>query len=190
MADAVHGRGGRAGPRHLGDRKSGVHSRLALLLVGAVLVLVGCANGPTTQSTPAGTADALAFTGTTLGGAELDAATLSGQPVALWFWAPWCTICRAEAPEVASVAAQFEDQVTFIGIPGLGPVDDMKRFVDETGTEGFEHVIDADGSLWQRFGVVSQPSFVFVATDGTTQSFTGALPVDELRRMASALAAG
>lgn len=190
MADAVHGRGGRAGPRHLGDRKSRVHSRLALLLVGAVLVLVGCANGPTAQSTPAGTADALAFTGTTLGGAELDAATLSGQPVALWFWAPWCTICRAEAPDVAAIAAEFDGRVTFLGIPGRGPEDDMRQFVDETGTAGFEHVVDADGSLWQRFGVVSQPSFVFVDGDGTAETFAGSLPADALREMVSSLATG
>jgi len=168
-------------------------SRLAAALMVAGLLVTGCAAGTTPRAgSDAGRSAAalLDVSGSTVAGATLDLSTLAGQPVILWFWTPWCTICRAEAPEVASVAAQFEDQVTFIGIPGLGPVDDMELFVDETGTEGFEHVIDADGSLWQRFGVVSQPSFVFVATDGTTQSFTGALPVDELRRMASALAAG
>ncbi len=91
---------------------------------------------------------------------------------------------------MAAVAAEFDGQVTFLGIPGLGPEDDMRRFVDETGTEGFPHVVDGDGGLWARFGVVSQPAFVFVAGDGTAQSFMGSLPADQLRQRVSALAGG
>ncbi len=66
----------------------------------------------------------------------------------------------------------------------------MRRFVDETDTEGFPHVVDGDGRLWARFGVVSQPAFVFVAGDGTVQSFMGSLPADQLRQRVSALAGG
>ena len=166
--------------------------------VAAALILAGCSSGSSTGSATAadgaatvqGGAGALDFSGSTLEGTQLDAATLSGQPVVLWFWAPWCTICRAEAPDVAAVAAEFDGQVTFLGIPGLGPEDDMRRFVDETGTEGFPHVVDGDGGLWARFGVVSQPAFVFVAGDGTAQSFMGSLPADQLRQRVSALAGG
>ncbi len=181
--------------------------RWVLAVSVTAVLLTGCAGGtgavaggnpgpaPATATDAGGaTADqssaALAFSGTTLTGTTLDASTLAGQPVVLWFWAPWCTICRAEAPDVAAVAAEFKGSVTFLGIPGRGPEADMQAFVDQTGTTGFEHVVDADGALWQYFGVISQPSFVFVDSAGTASSFAGSLPADALRQAASDLVSG
>lgn len=126
---------------------------------------------------------ALDFTGPTLDGTTLDAATLAGTPVALWFWAPWCTICRTEAPDVAAVAAEFEGRVRVLGVPGRGEVEAMQGFVADTGTGGITHVVDADGSLWNRFGVVAQPALVVVDADGTTRSFAGALGAEQLREI-------
>lgn len=151
----------------------------------------GQANGGSTGAGQAGPAvtsgQALEFSGTTLDGDSLDVSTLAGTPVVLWFWAPWCTICRAEAPDVAEVAAEFDGQVTVLGVPGRGEVDAMRAFVSDTGTEAFTHVVDSDGSLWTRFGVVSQPSFVFVDGSGATTSFSGSLGADDLRAALSDL---
>ena len=130
------------------------------------------------------------FRATTLAGPELDVSTLAGEPVVLWFWAPWCTICRVEGPEVADVAAELEGDVAFLGVPGRGETADMASFVQDTGTAGLQHLVDADGSLWQRFRVVSQPSFAFIAPDGSVETFAGALGAEDLRTRASALAAG
>jgi thiol-disulfide isomerase/thioredoxin len=115
---------------------------------------------------------------------------LAGEPVVLWFWAPWCTICRVEGPDVAAVAAELQGDVTFLGVPGRGAADDMRSFVDDTGTSGLQHLVDVDGSLWQRFRVVNQPSFAFVDPDGSVELFAGALGADELRARAAALSAG
>ncbi|MDQ3715060.1 MAG: hypothetical protein M3381_03320 [Actinomycetota bacterium] len=57
----------------------------------------------------------------------------------------------------------------------------MRAFVSETGADAFTHVVDADGALWTRFGVVSQPAFVFVASSGAAEVFAGSLGVDDLR---------
>lgn len=127
----------------------------------------------------------MGFAGTTLDGSTLDVATLAGTPVVLWFWAPWCTICRAEAPDVSAVAAEFEGRVRVLGVPGRGAVDAMQEFVADTGTGAITHVVDPDGSLWNRFGVVTQPAFVFVDGDGNAESFAGSL--SELREMLAAL---
>ncbi len=129
----------------------------------------------------------LAFTAVTVSGGSLDVSTLQGKPVVLWFWAPWCTICRGEAPSVSSVAAELGSDVTFIGVAGLGEVDAMRGFVSDTKVTGFEHLADVDGSIWSRFGVVSQPSFVFVSADGTVQKVVGSLSSDGLRQRAQAL---
>lgn len=131
--------------------------------------------------------DAAAVTTDTVSGGTFAAADVSG-PVVYWFWAPWCTICRSEAPEVAEVAAEFDGEVTFVGVAGLGPVDDMQDFVSDTGVGGFEHAVDPDGSIWTSFGVFSQPSYVFVDADGEARTLVGGLGGDTLRVVADTLA--
>jgi thiol-disulfide isomerase/thioredoxin len=108
----------------------------------------------------------------------------------LWFWAPWCTICRVEGPDVAAVAAELQGDVTFLGVPRRGAADAMRSFVDDTGTAALQHLVDVDGTLWQRFRVVNQPSFAFVGPDGSVELFAGALGADGLRARAAALSAG
>lgn len=148
----------------------------------------GAASAPSAGSDVGqGGAAATSFTATTLTGTDLDVTTFAGSPLVLWFWAPWCTICRAEAPDVAEVVADLDGRVTFLGVPGIGEPDAMRAFVEETGTGGFEHVVDDDGSLWQRFGVVAQPAFAFIAPDGTVEVFAGALGADALRERAESL---
>ncbi len=169
---------------------------LVCVLAALVLVVTACGSGkePSTSAyqpvDDSASAAPLAFSGTTLTGSELDAMSLSGQPVVLWFWAPWCTVCRAEAPDVATIADEFDGEVTFLGVPGLGEVKDMQAFVQETGIAGFEHVIDDDGQLWQRFGVAAQPAFVFIDRDGTAELHAGGLDAAELRRVTDDLASG
>jgi thiol-disulfide isomerase/thioredoxin len=165
--------------------------------VAAVLVLAGCAapgevrpGAADGAEVSAATPSPLDFVAQTVDGATFEAADVAGRPVVLWFWAPWCTICRAEAPDVAEVAAGLDGRVEFVGVAGRGPVEDMARFVDQTATGGFVHLADVDGALWRRFGVVAQPTFVFVAASGATTSFAGSLGADELRARALDLVVG
>ena len=189
----------RDGSRMRGNRGT----RVAALLAAGALVLTACSpagtdasSGSSGASPDASASDsggvqsgsvALSFTASTLTGTKLDVSTLAGSPVVLWFWAPWCTICRAEAPDVAKVAADLDGQVRFLGVPGIGAEKDMRAFVQDTGTGGFVHVVDSDGSLWQRFGVIAQPAFAFVAPDGSVQVFAGALGANALRERAESL---
>ena len=160
-----------------------------IVVACALFVLTACSGGGASRGDGSGTSSggAASFSGTTLEGASFDSASLAGKPAVLWFWAPWCTVCRAEAPDVAAVATEFADEVTFIGIPGRGEVGPMRQFVDDTGTGGFQHVSDVDGALWQQFGVVSQPSFVFIDGSGHTELVPSGLSGDDLRRMTQSL---
>jgi len=45
---------------------------------------------------------------------------------------------------------------------------------------GFDHVIDPDGSIWAAYDILSQPSFAFLNNDGTTETHLGPLGVDGL----------
>ncbi|KUL35439.1 redoxin family protein [Streptomyces regalis] len=121
----------------------------------------------------------LKFKATTVDGKSFEGTSLAGKDAVLWFWAPWCTVCRGEAPTIAKAAEKWGDKVTFVGMPGLGDTSDMKQFVADTGLDGMRHAIDADGSLWGRFGVVAQPAVAFVNDDGKIQVSPGAVSADQ-----------
>ncbi len=113
-------------------------------------------------------------------GESFDASVISGRPTVVWFWAPWCTVCRAEAPNVVEVMSRYDDRVTFIGVAGRGQAAEMRTFVADTETDGLEHLDDSSGAIWEEFGIFTQPSFAFITADGDYETVTGALGVDGL----------
>jgi thiol-disulfide isomerase/thioredoxin len=180
-------------------------ARMRRIIVTAALGLAlsagGCAaaqsdDAPGTAGAP-GTADTAiprdSLAVATLTGETFDAAASDGEPVILWFWAPWCTICRAEAPDVAEVAAELEESgspVTVLGVPGRGGVPEMEDFVADTGTGELTHLVDAEGTIWREYGVITQPAFALLGADGQVEVINGALGADGLRDAAERLAEG
>lgn len=84
---------------------------------------------------------------------------------------------------------QFGDQVTILGIAGRDDLRDMKEFVAEFGVGGFEHVADEDVEIWKAYGITTQPAFVFINDDGTTETLISALGLEGLTSRVEALAA-
>ncbi|MGP4050427.1 redoxin domain-containing protein [Streptomyces sp. 2A115] len=176
-----------------------MRARLILpgLLAATALTLAGCgaektassgsaaekssptASGPSAPAQAgAGTAavpKALRFTGTTVDGKPFDAATLAGKPTVLWFWAPWCPTCKAQGPETAKVADQFQGQAHVIGVAGLDKAQPMKDFVTDTGVGTFLNLSDEAGDIWKKFEITQQSVYVILDKDGKTV-FTGSLP--------------
>lgn len=145
-----------------------------------------------TQQSPAGSPAALderlRFTAQTVDGGSFDGASLAGKPAVLWFWAPWCPKCRAEADGVAEIARANGDAVTFVGVAALDEVPAMQAFVDQYDLD-FTHVADpSDGAeLWLRFGVSVQPAYAFVGADGSVEVVKSQLGKDELAGRVAAL---
>jgi thiol-disulfide isomerase/thioredoxin len=146
------------------------------LVAGAVLVLTGCSTGSAEtdgEGTAGGgssasvTTDAraeLAFTAETLDGSSFDGETLRGRPVVLWFWAPWCPTCRAQAPGVNRLAEQYDGQVSVVGVGGLADAGEIRDFAAQV--DGPTHLVDPDGEVWRHFGVTAQSTYVVLDADG------------------------
>jgi thiol-disulfide isomerase/thioredoxin len=129
----------------------------------------------TTTSTPTGTPPATAsapvpeqlrFTAQTTDGQSFSGESLAGKKAVLWFWAPWCPKCRAEAPRVAAAAQAGAGKITFVGVAAQDDLPAMQKFVTDYKVGGFTHVADLDAAIWTRFGVTQQPAYAFIGSDG------------------------
>ena len=120
----------------------------------------------------------LTFTAKTVEGKKFSSKVLANKkPTVFWFWAPWCAICKNESANLVSAAKQYKGKVNFVGIGALGNQAEMQDFVTHTGTSLFTNLNDGDGKLWNRFGVVIQPTLIFVDAKGKITSKVG--PSDE-----------
>ena len=92
-----------------------------------------------------------------------------GVPTLLWFWAPNCTFCMREAPEVVEFSAEYGDEVRIIGLGAQDSLDQAVDFVSSTGTEGLDMVWDESGESWIHFEVTSQPTVIVLSADGEVE---------------------
>lgn len=90
--------------------------------------------------------------GTTLDGGTFRLADHLGEVVVLNVWASWCAPCRAEAPTLAALSNEFEDQgVQFVGLDTRDSDATARSFVERFGID-YPNVIDSDGQLQLLFG--------------------------------------
>lgn len=127
----------------------------------------------------------LRFKAKTIEGEAFDGASLHGAPAVLWFWAPWCPTCQAEAPTIAEVAKI--EGVRFVGVAAQDQVPAMREFVDRFSLGTFPHLADTDASVWKRFDVNYQPAYAFVSADGTVEVEKELLEPEELMNRVRAL---
>ncbi|MEO5982696.1 MAG: redoxin family protein [Pedococcus sp.] len=160
---------------------------VAGLLLAAVLALTGCAaTGSTTAggSGPGASAVSLKFTGQDLDGAAYDGEQLAGKPTVLWFWAPWCPTCRAQAGGVEALSKKYAGRVNVVGVGGLADSTDILDFARQV--EGPTHLIDEEGEIWRHFNVTAQSTYVVLDADGGVVS-DGYLDDDALSAMVAGL---
>lgn len=183
-------------------------------VISTVLVLAGCGDdqpdaGGTPTSTQPPTSEAppsqpaqdastvappqapvvpeqLRFTAQTVDGKEFSGESLAGEPAVLWFWAPWCPKCQAEAPTIAE-AARTASGIQFVGVAAQDQVPAMQDFVARFDLGSFPHLADTDAAVWKRFGVTYQPAYAFISSIGHVEMETDQLGKDELLARIGAL---
>jgi len=185
------------------------------VLAAALLMLAGCAPTPGTATEPVGDAGAaagqsrpaagktgepadgradlpvpkvLSFTADTLDGRRYEAAALAGRPALLWFWAPWCATCAGQAPTVSELAGRYSDRLAVLGVAGLGDKAAMDEFVTDLEVGAVTHLNDQAGSVWRRFKVTEQSTFVLINRDGKVVHKGWLDSVDVTERVAALVA--
>ena len=98
-------------------------------------------------------------------GASWTLGGLRGRPVVLNFWATWCVPCREEMPALER-AALAHPEVTFLEIDLQEDGAKVRAFFDSLGLAHLEPLLDMNGSVTRRYGVLSLPNTFFVDRDG------------------------
>jgi thiol-disulfide isomerase/thioredoxin len=128
-----------------------------------------------------------AFSSTALDGEPVTQGDFEGKPTIMWFWTPWCSVCRGEAPTLSKAARALGGSVDVVGVAALGSVDEMKAFVSDTGIENFTQLADPDAQVWGVFGVASQPAFAFIGANGSIDIVQGSIDEKEILERAATL---
>ncbi|WP_062518282.1 redoxin domain-containing protein [Demequina gelatinilytica] len=145
---------------------------------------------PATSSSEPDPDNAFAFTATTLTGEEFDGLSIDDRDVILWFWAPWCPTCFAEAGEISAALPRLPEGIEVIGMAGMSDdLDYMKKFADDADVQEMTHVVDLDGDLWRRFDVVSQATVLVIDDSGDAYTLGGGVTADDLVDYAEKIAA-
>jgi len=102
------------------------------------------------------------------------------KPVVLWFWAPHCPACAAEAPNMKEFAEANADTVEVIGI---GTQDDAAMAADfvERHDIPFQMLWDESFETWVAFGINAQPATALFSSDGEVLgAWMGGMPQEQV----------
>lgn len=99
----------------------------------------------------------------------LSLANFKGKAVVLNFWASWCDPCKEEAPLLESAWKRMQAQgkdVVFLGIDFEDASNNGIKFLQQNDIT-YPAVLDANGSVANKYGVTSLPVTIFINRDGT-----------------------
>ena len=118
---------------------------------------------------PSGTAPPR-FGGRTLDGG-LSMTDVSGKVVLVNFWASWCAECRPEMPVLERLHREFGRRgLAVVGINAREDTARIRRYAKELGLT-FPLVLDPDGTMNARYGVIGLPTTFVVGRDGRAVAF-------------------
>jgi len=120
-----------------------------------------------------------------------------GKPALLFFWAHWCGDCKAEAPILARIKAEFEPKGLVLIAPTQkygyvaggedAPADVELRYIEKIRQERYADIITTPAPVseenFRRYGASTTPTLVLIDRAGIVRLYhPGAMTYEELRR--------
>lgn len=167
----------RAAPRRAGRGVAGAAACLALVVLAACSTPAGGADtgyrsqdGATTTWTPDERSEPLELSGTDVDGVPRDVAGWRGDVVLVNTWYAACPPCRAEAPDLVALAADYAGRgLSVLGVNSTDAAGTAAAFAREFGVT-YPSILDTDGSAVAALqGVVpvnAVPTSVFLDRQG------------------------
>jgi thiol-disulfide isomerase/thioredoxin len=90
---------------------------------------------------------------------------LRGKVVVITFWATWCEPCRAEMPAMQRVARTTD--AVFLAVDLLEDGAKVRSFMDSLALDRLAPLLDLDGNVTRKYGVIELPQTFFIDTQGT-----------------------
>jgi len=111
------------------------------------------------------------FSGSTLAARQLSMTEYRGRVIVLTFWASWCLECRVEMPALERLQREFSSRgLATIGVNARENKEVVRRYANELGLT-FPLVLDRDGKINARYGVIGLPTTFVVGRDGRAIAF-------------------
>jgi thiol-disulfide isomerase/thioredoxin len=90
-----------------------------------------------------------------------------GRPLLLYFWASWCKPCRLTTPQVSTLAEDYKDRITVLGI-NVGGVDslrDVKKYSKRYKVT-YPLLIDSNNSMVEAYSIYAIPTVILLDESG------------------------
>ncbi len=104
------------------------------------------------------------FTAVTSDGKQVTLSSLKGKGVIVNFWATWCAPCKAEMPDLNKMIADHL-KLAVLGVNYQQPPQAVTRFAKKVAVS-FPLLIDEEGEISSRYGVVGLPTSFLLDTEG------------------------
>ena len=125
------------------------------------LQLVGYPSRPTSPD----------FSGETVDGHRLSPTDLRGKVVLVNFWANWCLECRPEMLVLEQLHRErARHGLVIVGVNARETTETVRHYAKVSGLT-FPLVLDPDGIINARYGVVGLPTTFLVGRDGRAVAF-------------------
>jgi cytochrome c biogenesis protein CcmG, thiol:disulfide interchange protein DsbE len=111
------------------------------------------------------------FGGATIDARKISLTDLRGKVVLVNFWASWCLECRPELLALERLHRELARQgLAIVGVNVREKTDTVRRYARGSSLT-FPLVLDPDGTINARYGVLGLPATFLVGRDGRAVAF-------------------
>lgn len=114
------------------------------------------------------------FTLETPGGETVSLSDYRGQPVLVFLWASWCSVCKSTLPGLQTVYEDFAPQGFEILAVNMTTQDTLTSAISYFQSQGytFPMLIDADGQVAKDYQMHALPTSILIDPDGIVLEVT------------------